>query len=54
VKPLLDEGRIVPVLENWVGRSPELHALFPRGRIQFLKTRLFVDFLTEQFSRLSI
>lgn len=50
VAPLADEGSAVPVLPGWVGRSPELHAVFPTGRAQLLKIRLFVDFLVAHFA----
>lgn len=48
--PLAQAGRIVPVLSPWMGRSPELSAVFPTGRARFLKIRLFVDFLAEHFA----
>lgn len=50
VTRLVMEHRIVPVLDGWVGRTPELHAVFPTGRERFLKIRLFVDFLVAHFA----
>jgi DNA-binding transcriptional LysR family regulator len=38
-------GLVRPVLPGWRGRCPELHALFPGGRVQPPKLRAFVDFL---------
>lgn len=51
VEPLVREGRALPVLDGWVGRAPELHAVFPTGRAKFLKIRLFVDFLVAHFAK---
>ena len=50
VDPLVRAERVVPVLDGWVGRSPEMHAVFPTGRANFLKIRLFVDFLAGHFA----
>ncbi len=41
----LRDELVQPVLPGWFGRSPDLHALFPRGNIQAPKLRAFVDFL---------
>jgi DNA-binding transcriptional LysR family regulator len=42
------EGLVRPILPGWVGRCPELHALFPRGHVQPPKLRAFVDFMIER------
>jgi len=42
------EGLVRPILPGWVGRCPELHALFPRGHVQPPKLRAFVDFMVER------
>jgi DNA-binding transcriptional LysR family regulator len=39
------EGRVRPIMPGWTGRSPELHAVFPRGHVQPTKLRAFIDFL---------
>lgn len=44
------EGLVRPVLPDWVGRCPELHAVFPRGHVQPPKLRVFVDFLVRQLA----
>jgi DNA-binding transcriptional LysR family regulator len=44
----LKEELVVPVLSGWFGRSPDLHALFPRGNIQAPKLRAFIDFLVSR------
>jgi DNA-binding transcriptional LysR family regulator len=54
VTPIANEGRAIPVLDGWAGRTPELHAVFPTGRAKFLKIRLFVDFLVAHFARSSV
>uniref|UniRef100_UPI0035CB562F hypothetical protein n=1 Tax=uncultured Sphingomonas sp. TaxID=158754 RepID=UPI0035CB562F len=50
VRSLLAAERIVPVLQSWVGRAPELHAVFPTGGAKSLKIRLLVDFVAEHFA----
>ena len=42
------EGLVRPILPGWVGRCPELNALFPRGHVQPPKLRAFVDFMVER------
>ncbi len=39
------EGLVRPLLPGWLGRCPELHAVFPRGHVQPPKLRMFIDFL---------
>jgi DNA-binding transcriptional LysR family regulator len=39
------QGLVQPVLPGWLGRCPELHAVFPRGLVQPPKLRMFIDFL---------
>ena len=39
------EGLVWPVLPGWLGRCPELYAVFPGGHVQPPKVRAFVDFL---------
>lgn len=46
------EGLVRPVLPGWLGRCPELHAVFPRGHVQPPKLRVFVDFLVRQLAAL--
>jgi DNA-binding transcriptional LysR family regulator len=45
-----DEGRVQAVLPGWLGRCPELHAVFPRGHIQPPKLRAFIDFLVSKLA----
>jgi DNA-binding transcriptional LysR family regulator len=40
-----EQGLVRPVLPGWLGRCPELHAVFPRGLVQPPKLRMFIDFL---------
>ena len=46
-KPLA-QGLVQPVLEGWLGRCPDLHALFPSGNFQAPKLRAFIDFLVDR------
>jgi DNA-binding transcriptional LysR family regulator len=45
------EGLVRPVLPGWVGRCPELHALFPQGHVQPPKLRAFVDFMAQRLGK---
>ncbi len=45
------QGLVVPVLPGWLGRCPDLHAVFPRGRVQPPKLRAFIDFLVPRLER---
>lgn len=42
------DGLVRPVLPGWLGRCPELHAVFPRGGVQPPKLRAFIDFLVNR------
>ncbi len=44
------EGVVLPVLQGWIGSSPELHAVFPGGHVQPPKLRAFIDFLVSRLS----
>jgi len=47
----LEKGRLVQVLENYsLGSGYPIYALYPARRHLSLKTRMFVDFLKENFS----
>ena len=48
MRELLAAGLVRPVLSGWFGRSPDLHALFPRGNNQVPKLRAFIDFLVSR------
>jgi DNA-binding transcriptional LysR family regulator len=50
MQPHAAAGRVRPVLPGWRGRCPELHALFPGGRVQPPKLRVFVDFLVDHLN----
>jgi DNA-binding transcriptional LysR family regulator len=39
------EGLVRPVLRDWLGRSTELHAVFPHGFVQLPKLKAFIDLL---------
>ena len=47
--PYIEDGRVVPVLEDWVGDDRRaIWALYPHSRHLSAKVRHFVDFLAEQ------
>jgi DNA-binding transcriptional LysR family regulator len=49
VRDLLDRGELVRVLEGWTARAQDLYLLYPSRQFQPLRTRLFIDFVVEQF-----
>ncbi len=49
VRDLLDSGQLVRVLPEWSARHQDLHLLYPSRRYQPLRSRLFIDFIVEQF-----
>ena len=51
VRDLLDRGELVRVLEGWTARPQGLYLLYPSRQFQPLRTRLFIDFVVEQFQR---
>jgi DNA-binding transcriptional LysR family regulator len=44
------EGQVQAILPGWLGRCPELHAVFPKGHVQAPKLRTFIDFLLERLA----
>ncbi len=47
----LAQGLVTPILPGWLGRCPELHAVFPGGGIPPPKLRAFIDFLAARLDR---
>jgi DNA-binding transcriptional LysR family regulator len=45
------DGLVRPVLPGWLGRCPELHALFPRGHVQPPKLRALIDYIVERLGK---
>jgi DNA-binding transcriptional LysR family regulator len=45
LKPLVDEGKLVALLEEWCGTFPGWHLCYPRQRHTPPALRAFVDFL---------
>jgi DNA-binding transcriptional LysR family regulator len=45
MQPHAAQGLVRPILPGWLGRCPELNAVFPRGQAQPPKLRAFIDFL---------
>jgi DNA-binding transcriptional LysR family regulator len=45
VRPLIDEGRLVPLLEEWCGTFPGWFLYYPKQRYTPPSLRAFVDFL---------
>jgi DNA-binding transcriptional LysR family regulator len=52
IDDLLDSGELVRVLNAWSAGQQELYLLWPSRQYQPLRTRLFIDFVAEQFTSL--
>jgi DNA-binding transcriptional LysR family regulator len=52
IDDLLDSGELVRVLDAWSAGQQELYLLWPSRQYQPLRTRLFIDFVAEQFTSL--
>lgn len=50
--PALERGSLVPMLENEANDTTPLYVLYPHRRRLPLKTRVFIDFMVENFSDL--
>lgn len=50
VEPLVNGGKVRRVLSAWQGPALDLNAVYPPGRSQLPKVRVFVDFLLERMS----
>ncbi|MEO8643798.1 LysR family transcriptional regulator [Pseudomonas sp.] len=50
VRAFVEQGLVQRVLPGWRGTDLDLHALFPRGKVQSPKVRAFVDFLVERLN----
>lgn len=51
VAPLLREGRLRPVLDDWCLPASDIHLVFPTRAHLAAKTRALVDFLLQRFER---
>jgi DNA-binding transcriptional LysR family regulator len=47
VRPLIDEGKLIPLLEEWCGIFPGWFLYYPKQRCTPLNVRAFVDFLRQ-------
>jgi DNA-binding transcriptional LysR family regulator len=47
--PELADGRLEPVLADWMPPPTGIHAVYPHGRHLSAKVRAFIDFLVERF-----
>ncbi len=50
VSGYLRSGRLVRVLEPWVGGAADIHAIYPQRHHLSATVRVFVDFLAERFA----
>jgi len=52
VADLLDRDELAPVLGAWTAQPQNLYLLYPSRLYQPMRTKLFIDFVSEQFSQL--
>ena len=45
LRPLIDQGKLVPLLEEWCGTFPGWHLCYPKQRYVSPSVRAFVDFV---------
>lgn len=50
VKPALEDGRLVPVLEDFTHNSASIQLVYPNRKHLSHKVRAFVDFMVDKFS----
>jgi len=49
--PELEDGRVVPLLEDWSLSPVDLWAIYPAGRLPSTKARAFVTWFAERIAR---
>jgi LysR family transcriptional regulator, regulator for bpeEF and oprC len=45
-RPLVQAGKLKPVLEDWIAPAPPLNVVYPSNRYLTAKVRAFADFVT--------
>lgn len=50
MKPMIDDGRLVPVLEHWINDPMPINVVYPQNRHLSSKVRVFVDWIAELFA----
>lgn len=51
MEPMIRDGRLVPVLEEWANEPMPVHVVYPQNRHLSTKVRVFVDWVVELFAR---
>jgi LysR family transcriptional regulator, regulator for bpeEF and oprC len=51
LRPMIEDGRFVPVLEDWSNDPMPIHVVFPQNRHLSNKVRVFVDWVAELFAK---
>jgi LysR family transcriptional regulator, regulator for bpeEF and oprC len=49
-RPLVQAGKLKPVLEDWIAPAPPLNVVYPSNRYLTAKVRAFADFVTELYA----
>lgn len=50
MEPMIRDGRLVPVLEDWSNQAMPVHVVYPQNRHLSTKVRVFVDWVAELFA----
>lgn len=51
MEPMIRDGRLVPVLEDWSNEPMPVHVVYPQNRHLSTKVRVFVDWVAELFAK---
>lgn len=50
MQPLIDDGRLVPILQDWANDPMAINVVYPHNRHVSSKVRVFVDWIAELFA----
>lgn len=48
--PMIEDGRLVPILEDWRNEPLPIHVVYPQNRHLSAKVRVFVDWIAQLFA----
>jgi LysR family transcriptional regulator for bpeEF and oprC len=50
LRPYLDDGRLVPIMTDWVTDAIPIHVVYPQNRHLSAKVRVFVEWVADLFA----
>lgn len=54
LRPAIEEGKLVPILTDWIRPSHPFHVLYPSNRYMSTRLRVFIDWLVKVFAELDM